>query len=143
MIVPDLNLLVYCFNASAREHDKAAQWWEGLLNSDQFVGMPWVVYLGFYRLMTGRHVLASPYTPQDILRLTDAWFARPNVQLLAVTPQTRRLFRDLVERYDLSGGMITDAAIVAAAIEHRAMVHSNDTDFARFREVRVHDPLTS
>lgn len=143
MIAPDLNLLVYSFNASARQHEEAARWWEDLLNSNQFVGVPWVVYVGFVRLMSGRHVLVEPYTPAELLRLTGLWFAQPNVQLLAVTPRTMEVFQRLVGRYEIAGGMITDAAIAATAIEYQAILHTNDTDFARFSELRAHNPLSS
>ena len=141
MIVPDLNLLVYAFNTSSRDHRKAARWWEDLVNSNTFVGIPWVVLLGFCRLITGRHVVVDPYTPEVAVALTCEWFERPTVQLLSATPRTREILFDLIGRYGLAGGMVTDAAIAAAAIEHRAIVHTNDTDFARFLEIRVHNPL--
>lgn len=141
MVVSDLNLLVYAFNASAPRHEAAAAWWEGLLNGDTLVGVPWVVVLGFLRLMTGRHVVVDPYPPDEALAIVRGWFERPNVRLLPATAETLRLLEQLVARHRLSGSMITDAAIAACALEHRAVVHTNDTDFLRFGEVRVHDPL--
>ena len=141
MIVPDLNLLVYCFNASASEHSKAVAWWEGLLSSSSFVGVPWVVYVGFLRLMTGRHVLREPYAPQEVTDLVAEWFQIPSVRLLVPSEDTRRILEDLIRKYDISGGLVTDAAIVASAIEHNATLHSNDTDFGRFTELQVHNPL--
>ena len=141
MVVPDLNLLVYAFNASALHHDAALSWWEGLLNGDGLVGVPWVVLLGFLRLMTGRHVVLHPYSPEEAVARTAAWFACPNVQLLPATETTYRLVAALVERHALSAGMITDAAVAASALEHRAVLHTNDTDFARFEALRTHNPL--
>lgn len=32
MIVPDLNLLLYAYNADAPEHHAARRWWEDLVN---------------------------------------------------------------------------------------------------------------
>ena len=141
MGVSDLNLLVYAFNASAPRHEAAVAWWEGLLNGDGLVGVPWVVALGFLRLMTGRHVVVDPYPPAEALALVRGWFERPNVRLLPATEETLRILEQLVARHGLSGPMVTDAAIAASALEHRAVVHTNDTDFLRFGELRVHDPL--
>ena len=38
------------------------------------------------------------------------------------------------------GDRVTDAHIAALAGEHRAEVHSNDGDFARFPGLRGHNP---
>jgi uncharacterized protein len=141
VIVPDLNLLIYAFNASARDHQAAARWWEALLNSQESVGVPWVVLLGFLRLLTGRHVVMEPYSPEDAIGLAAEWFERPNVQLLSATTRTRAILFDLVAHTGVAGGLLTDAAIAAAAIEHRATLHTNDTDFARFPDLRVRNPL--
>ena len=141
MIVPDLNLLVYTFNASAQQHRKAVRWWEGLLNSHSFVGIPWTVYVGFLRLMTGRHILQHPYSPKEATRIVSEWFAIPTVSLLRPSEKTRRIFETLVLEYALCGGILSDAAIAALAIEYDATIHSNDTDFVRFRELRIHNPL--
>lgn len=142
MIVPDINLLLYTFNASAPSHSLAVQWWEELLNSERTVGVPWVVLLGFLRLMTGRHVLVAPYTPAEAVGLTEQWFALPNVRLLPSTQHTWRLLSDMIVRYELSGAIVTDAAIAASALEHRAVVHTNDSDFQQFEGLRTHNPLT-
>ncbi len=142
VIIPDLNLLVYAFNASARAHPQALRWWEDLLNSDTFVGIPWIVLLGFLRLMTGRHVLVDPYTSAEALERAAQWFEQPNVLLLPATSRTMDLTYELISDHRLAGAMITDAAIAAAALEHRAAVHTNDTDFARFPGLRTHNPLS-
>ena len=141
MVVPDLNLLVYAFNASARHHDAAKAWWEELLNSEQAVGIPWIVHLGFLRLMTGRHVLLQPLPASDALELVEEWYEQPNVRLLPTGTSTRTLLAGLVASHGLCGGMITDAAIAAAALIHNAELHTNDTDFSRFPGLSVHNPL--
>ena len=41
----------------------------------------------------------------------------------------------------VGGNLVTDAHIVALAIEHQAEVHSNDSDFARFPGLRWRNPL--
>jgi uncharacterized protein len=41
----------------------------------------------------------------------------------------------------VTGNLVPDAQLVALAIEHGLVVHSADTDFARFPEVRWINPL--
>ena len=65
MIVPDLNLLIYAHNDGAPQHDSARQWWEGLVNGVERIGVPWVVSMGFVRLMTHPRALAHPVTPEE------------------------------------------------------------------------------
>ena len=46
MILPDINLLVYAYNDGAPHHEAAKRWREGLVNSTERVGVPWVVSKG-------------------------------------------------------------------------------------------------
>ena len=47
----------------------------------------------------------------------------------------------LIKHYHLQGDLIPDAQLAALAIEHGLEVCSADTDFARFTEIRWHNPL--
>jgi len=47
----------------------------------------------------------------------------------------------LVRKYHLAGNLVPDAHLAAMAIEHGLEVCSADTDFARFPEIRWHNPL--
>jgi toxin-antitoxin system PIN domain toxin len=141
VILPDVNLLVYAFNRSAPLHKKAASWWEDQINGGQAIGVPWPVFAAFVRLMTGRLILEDPYTPREVFEIAAEWWARPNVRLLEPTAETYRRFRALMEAYELSGSATSDALIASFALEHRARLATNDTDFLRFRELRVVNPL--
>ncbi|GMU77281.1 MAG: hypothetical protein AMXMBFR46_00820 [Acidimicrobiia bacterium] len=61
------------------------------------------------------------------------------------TPEpTRRhgeILGALVGAYQLRGNLVSDAALVAVAVEHGLTVCSADTDFARFSEFRWENPL--
>ena len=43
MIIPDVNLLVFAYNAQAPHHAEARRWWHGLLNGEEPEGLPWAV----------------------------------------------------------------------------------------------------
>ncbi|HUP48933.1 MAG TPA: hypothetical protein VNA04_09090 [Thermoanaerobaculia bacterium] len=42
------------------DHAAAKRWWEAALSDDRPVGIPWLVILGFVRIMTSQRVLLEP-----------------------------------------------------------------------------------
>lgn len=141
MIVPDVNLLIYAFNASAPQHELALRWWTGLLNSQQSVGVSWPVFQGFLRILTNARVVAEPYTISEALGFVDEWWARPNVTRLVPTDAVYGCFRSLCLSHELGGTLLTDAWIAAYAIAYSGTLYTNDTDFQRFPELRTRNPL--
>jgi toxin-antitoxin system PIN domain toxin len=141
VIIPDVNLVVYAYNSDAPQHAVARAWWEGLLNGTEPIAIPWVVVLGFVRLMTHRSVLPHPMSPTVALAQIRAWFARPNVEHLEPGPQHVDLLDRLLSAVGTAGNLTTDAHLAALAIEHQCELHSNDNDFARFPGLRWRNPL--
>lgn len=142
MILPDLNLLVYAYNSDAPDHEAARSWWEIALSETGAVGLPWVVTLGFLRLMTSRTVLIEPMTAAETLGHIRSWFARPQVRVLQPGPDHLDLVADLARQAGKAGDLTTDIHLAALAIDHQAELHSNDRDFHRFSGLRWHNPLS-
>ena len=65
MIVPDINLLIYAYDAASPFHRKAAKWWEACLSETVTVGIPWLVILGFVRIATNARSFADPLTIEE------------------------------------------------------------------------------
>ena len=141
MILPDLNLVVFAYNADAPNHAAARAWWEDLLNGTDPVAIPWVVVLGFIRLMTHRAVLITPMTAPTAVARAREWFAQPNVQHLEPGAAHLDILDRLLTAAGTAGNLTTDAHLAALAIEHQCELHSNDTDFARFPGLRWRNPL--
>ncbi len=141
MKIVDVNVLIYAYNTQADLHKEAKSFWEDLVNSGSVVGVPWIVLQAFVRLMTGRQVLTSPFTAKEIVDVVDSWFDNTNVRLLPHTLDTYRVFSKLVAKYKLTGSVTTDCTIAATAIENQGVLYSNDTDFLRFREVKLENPF--
>lgn len=141
MIVPDINLLVYAYNSDSPGHVRAKAWWEACLSESRTVGLPWVVLLGFLRLMTSRSVLVEPLSPEEALGHIHSWLERPQTQILHPGPRHLSLLESLVRHARISGSLTTDAHLAALAIEHQAELHSNDGDFSRFPGLRWTNPL--
>ncbi|HEY3359996.1 MAG TPA: type II toxin-antitoxin system VapC family toxin [Polyangia bacterium] len=141
MIIPDLNLLVYAHNADAPSHRAARVWWEKLLTGGEPVALPWVVILGYVRLMTHPAVLERPLRPVEALADVRRWLARPCVELLTPGPRHLELLEQALGALGVGGNLTTDAHLAALALEYQCELHSNDRDFGRFSGLRWRDPL--
>ena len=141
MIIPDINLLVYAYNAEAPLHPPAKTWWEHLMNAQETVAIPWASSCGFLRLMTHPAVLMSPLRPGDAMSILDSWYSRAHVQVLNPGPRHLAILRQLLSLAGVGGNLTTDAHLAALAIEHQCELHSNDSDFNRFSGLRWRNPL--
>jgi toxin-antitoxin system PIN domain toxin len=141
MILPDINLLVYAYNSDAPGHRQAKAWWEACLSESQPVGLPWVVLLGFLRLMTSRSVLVAPLSWEEAIGHVRSWLERPQTQILQPGPRHLELLDSLMRVANGSGKLTTDVHLAALAIEYQAELHSNDSDFSQFPGLRKRNPL--
>jgi toxin-antitoxin system PIN domain toxin len=141
VIIPDVNLLVYAYDASCPMHRRARAWWEEALCGKEPVGIPWVVALAFVRLTTHPAVCAVPMTVAECRSAIETWLAQGHVSLLEPTPATFGFFFEHLASVGTGGNLTTDALIAAHATERGARVYSNDRDFARFRGIQWVNPL--
>ncbi|MYD65216.1 MAG: type II toxin-antitoxin system VapC family toxin [Chloroflexi bacterium] len=141
MIVPDANLLIYAHYDESSDHAAARRWWEGLVNGDDFVGIPWLVTTAFVRVITRGVAVIPAATPEQALDFVDEWFAFPHVIALNPGPDHLVNFRRNIIAAGIGGNLVMDAHIAALAMEQDAEVHSHDSDFGRFPDVRWHDPI--
>ena len=141
MIVPDVNLLLYAYNREAPLHNEARNWWVGLINGTERVGIPWAVANSFLRLLTIRGLLTHPATPSQALDFVREWFRQPHVAPLNPGSQHLTLLGQLLAAAGVGGNLVMDAHLAALAMEYQAELHSNDADFARFPGLRWRNPL--
>lgn len=142
MIVPDVNLLIYAVVPGYEEHPRARDWWEGALNDAEPVGLTPVAVFGFTRIVTSRRIMELPLLVDVAAGLVGDWLALPHVGLLSPGPDHVRTAMGFLRQVGTGGNLTTDAQIAAHAIESRGVVHSNDTDFARFPGVSWRNPLS-
>jgi hypothetical protein len=141
MILPDLNLLLYAYNPHVPQHTAAAQWWKAAMNSDELIGLPNEITLGFVRIAT--HQRLGPATaPLDRARqVVETWLHLPNVRVLLPPADHVSKVIGLVAQAMGSGALVSDAVLASYAIENRAVLHTNDADFSRFPGLNWHNPL--
>lgn len=141
MIIPDINLLIYAYNTEAHLHSDAKAWWEARLSDRETVGLPWVVVLGFLRIITSSRVFENPMPVGKAVQAVRSWMSRPNVQMLHGGNRHGDLFFGYLEQLGTAGNLTTDAHLAALAQEHQAVLHTTDLDFQRFPGLRWLNPI--
>jgi toxin-antitoxin system PIN domain toxin len=143
LIAPDANLLIYAHSPTSPDYRASRAWFEDLLSGTNPVGIPDLCTHAFLRFITNPKLAASPLSFEDAVRVVDRWFETPHVISLFPTERHWMIMASLAEKSRARGANLTDAFIAAIAIEHGAVVHTADRDFARFPGVRWHNPLAS
>jgi toxin-antitoxin system PIN domain toxin len=141
VIIPDVNILIFAYNADAKRHKQAREWWERTLSQQEAVGLPWVTILGFIRISTQRRIIDRPMTPAAAIERVQSWLRLPNVQIISPGETHAEILFALLNEVGVAGDLTTDAHLAALAIEHRGELVSTDTDFARFRGLRWFNPV--
>jgi toxin-antitoxin system PIN domain toxin len=141
VIVPDANLLLYAYDSDSPFHRPAAEWWGGLLSGTEPVGLCTAVLFSFLRLATHPKVFERPMTVAEATSRIRSWLEQPNCRVLYPGPSHFETVCTLLEAAGTGGNLVTDAQIAALALENDAAVHSADTDFARFPDLRWKNPL--
>lgn len=141
MIIPDINLLVYAYDDGAAQHSNARNWWEGLLDGEESVGLPWVVSTGFVRLMSNPRAVSIALSLAEAADYVRVWFLHNHVMQLNPGADHLEHFSRNLAVAGSGTNLVPDAYIAALAIEYGAEVHSNESDFNRFPGVRWRNPL--
>ncbi len=141
MILLDVNLLLYAYDARSPRHEPARAWLEQTLSGSETVGLPWVVMLAFIRLITRAVVVEHPLTAEEAIDLVESWLGQPCVTVIHPTDRHPVVLRELLQPLGTGGNLTTDAHLAALAIEHGASLCSCDVDFSRFPGLRWVDPL--
>lgn len=142
MIIPDINLLIYAYHSGSPFHAKAAVWWQSCMRGNEPIGLAQVVVFGFLRITTNSKVFEDPMTPSEAIAHVRSWLQQPLVQLLpSDNSQMEEAFK-LLEAVGTAGNLVTDAQIAAAAFDNHAIVHTSDSDFAKFPNLHWFNPIT-
>jgi toxin-antitoxin system PIN domain toxin len=141
VIVPDVNLLLYAVVDGFPQHERARRWWEGLINDDAHIGLSAPAVFGFLRIATNSKVFTSPMPVADAIDRVKDWLTQPAIELLTPGPGHLDIALSLLREIGTAGNLTTDVQLAAYAIEFNGEMHSNDADFARFRDVVWVNPL--
>lgn len=140
MKLVDANLLLYATNPSDPHHQRAAAWFDELMNSGERVALPWHSLIAFVRVSTSTPSRKEPLPMavaldfvRDWLEWESVWVPEPTAnhfslifELLQATPRTK---------------LVSDAHLAAMAIGHGLTLCSADIDFRLFKGLRLLNPL--
>jgi toxin-antitoxin system PIN domain toxin len=140
MIAPDANLLIYAYTPKDQFHKASRAWLENILSGIEPVGIPILSIHAFMRVQTHPRVGVAF---RKAAATVDSWLDLPHVRILYPSDRHWLLYQQLCSELQIGGAQLTDAAIAAIAIEHGAVIHTNDRDFARFPGLRWHNPLAT
>ncbi len=141
MKIVDLNILLYVVNQDASQHKPVFNWWQNTINSDETVGLPWVVLAGFLRISTNPRVFPKPLDPVTAIEKVNSWIDIDITRVVQEKDSHWRILRTLLNNAGTAGNLTTDAHIAAIAIAHGAVLASCDSDFSRFEGLRWENPL--
>ncbi|MEQ7007151.1 type II toxin-antitoxin system VapC family toxin [Actinopolymorpha sp. B17G11] len=141
MKLVDINVLIYAIDKASPQHERARHWLGAELNGADVLGLPWLVLLGFVRLVTKPQVFAHPLPVETAMDLVDGWLQRENVVIPQPGSRHATILRGLLDDLGTGGNLVSDAHLAALAIEHGFELCSCDADFSRFSGLRWRDPL--
>lgn len=141
MIVPDANLLLYAYDSTSRFHERSAVWWQACLEGAEPVGLCAAVLFAFIRIGTSRRVYREPLSIDEVNDRVRSWLDRSVTDFLVTQEADVLQAMAWLEAAGSGGNLTTDAQIAAVAHRHRATVHTADTDFGRFPDVRWVNPI--
>jgi uncharacterized protein len=137
----DANLLIYARNEGDPRHAEAGSWLQEVLNGPVRIGLPWPSLSTFLRLSTHPRAFGQPLSVDDATDQVLGWLAAPAAWIPLPTSSHAQVLTDLLRRHRVVGPLVSDAVLVALAIEHGVPIASTDSDFARFKEIRWENPL--
>jgi len=140
LIIPDINLLLYAYNANGEFHEEAKTWWQGVIDGEELVGFPHDVLFGFVRIAS-HSSFTSSIEVEAADEVVGEWLNLPHARILL--PDAAHFARavDLLKMAGGRGAMLSDAVLASYAIANRACLCSTDNDFARFPDVDWVNPI--
>lgn len=140
MILPDVNILLYAYDANSDLHEKASAWLESVLDTEQ-VFFSWHTITGFLRIVTHPKSSSAPLTLDAAIEIVESWLEQENAHLVFLEKKNWPLFAKILKDGQATGNLVMDAHIAALAASCGAAVASTDRDFTRFPALQLTNPL--
>jgi len=136
----DANILLHAYDRSAAQHETCRTWLEAAFNATETIALTWQTILAFVRIATSPRAVKHPLSNLQACDIVATWLERPNVMVVNAADHFWNILRQQTLDAQVSGALITAAALAALAIEHGATLYSTDRDFRRFEGLKLVDP---
>lgn len=141
MILVDANLLLYAYVPESEQHEQARAWLEEAFSGPEPVKLAWDSILAFLRIRTDPRLYRRPLSISEAVSVVSEWLSEPSVGILHPEERHWAIFSKLLSAAQVRAELVMDAHLAALAIEHGAVLCTNDKDFARFPGLSVQYPL--
>ncbi len=141
MILVDANLLFYAYHPRAQQHERSKRWLESALAGSVAVRFAWMTLLAFLRISTSPRIFEQPLSMDEAAAIVTSWLTQPGVDTLEPGERYWGILADLLRDAQVSGALVSDAALAALAIEHGFTLYTTDRDFSRFHGLSTVNPL--
>jgi len=142
VIVLDANILLYAYDSTSVQHDKARIWIEETFSQAAPVGLPWQTIAAFLRIMTNSRLPGERFSVAEAVKIVDSWLEQPGVRVLVAGDDHWAVFRRVLVEGQAPGALVSDAQLATLTLEYGGVLHTTDRDFARFPGLRWTNPLT-
>jgi toxin-antitoxin system PIN domain toxin len=143
MILIDANLLVYAHVSSFPQHEGARSWLDAELSGNTLVGLPWNSLLAFLRIVTNPRIFHKPETMPDAWKQVQEWLDCELTWIPEPTERHREVLGSLLAVPGMQANLVPDAHLASLALEHGLILCTTDGDFARFKNLRWQNPLST
>ena len=106
-----------------------------------FIGLPHEICHGFARFATNPRMGEAAVALAPAVRVLRFWLLLPQARILLPKEDHFARTMDLMAETMGSGTLVSDASLAVYAMQSRATLCTNDTDFARFKGLVWHNPL--
>jgi hypothetical protein len=140
LILFDANILLYAYDSRSESHLVCREFFEKTLSAPGPTALCWQSILAFLRIGTNSRLFPHFFSRAEASTIVSRWIAHPSVVLLEPGERFWEILNNLIDTAQVTGPLMTDAALAALAIEHGATICTMDRDFARFPNLRTLDP---
>lgn len=141
MILVDANILLYAEDRLSPQHERARGWWDGQLSGADPVCLCWTVISAFIRIGTNARVFHRPLSMEEATARVQSWLEQPCTRIIHASERHWDVLREMLDRGQAAGNLVTDAHLAALAVEHGCVLCSTDGDFSRFPKLKWRNPL--
>ena len=133
---------LHAVNRDASQHASARDWLDEALSGGARVAFCWLVLLAFMRLATNGRIFDEPLSASEAITQVEDWLAQSPAVVVDPTARHLGIVQQLLAPFETGGNLMNDVHLAALTIEHRCAIVSYDTDFLRFRGVKLETPPT-
>ncbi|MBU6279984.1 MAG: PIN domain-containing protein [Actinomycetales bacterium] len=140
MLCLDVNVLIDLLQPRAERHAVVRAWLQDRVQAKERVLILPDVAASFIRIASSARLWQTPPSTTSAARAIRELCSTPMFSMAGATPRRLTIFFALLDRYSLTSMDVTDAFIVAGAVDLGAVLVSSDAGISRFTELEVVHP---